>query len=116
MTRIDADGCDVSLLVEGTDGHVTLLLAEFLADRAREQPGVAISITAIHDHVAQLVARYRGHWRRAVTLPGAEQLLAEAALDRLQAFRLVQRRAEGVVPQPAIGRFALRPRQEEESA
>jgi hypothetical protein len=55
-----------------------------------------------------LVARHRTHWRKDAGVPGAETALTEQAIDRLEALRLVRRTGEdGVVPLPALGRYAL---------
>jgi uncharacterized protein (TIGR02678 family) len=100
---------DLGLPEEGTEGHLALLLAEHLAACARADGAAAVGHTALHRHVAGLVARHRAHWRRDVTDPGAEVVLTERTLDRLQALRLVRRTEDGVVPRLAIGRYALDP-------
>ncbi|HUY32193.1 MAG TPA: TIGR02678 family protein [Pirellulales bacterium] len=101
------DLTDLGLPEEGTDGHVTLLLAEYLALRAREAPGTPVSEEALRRHMTQLIAAHRGHWRRGVTEPGAESLLVAQTIERLEALRLARRTADGVVPRAAIGRYAL---------
>lgn len=101
------DLTDVGLPEEGTDGHLTLLLAEHLAEHARRAPGVPVSRVALHRHVAELIARHAGRWRKGITQPGADIDLAEQTLDRLEALRLVRRTAHGVVPSPAVARYAL---------
>ncbi len=101
------DLTDVALPEEGTEGHLTLLLAEYLAERARSDGPVAVGHAALRRHVAQLVARHRLHWRKDVGVPGAEVVLTEQTVDRLEALRLVRRTDEGVVPLPALGRYAL---------
>lgn len=101
------DLTDVGLPEEGTDGHVTLLLAEHLADHARRAPGGPIARAALHRHVAGLIAVHRAHWRRGVTEPGADAALADATIERLAALGLVRLEPDGVVPLPAIARFAL---------
>jgi uncharacterized protein (TIGR02678 family) len=88
---------------------VALLLAEHLADRARADGAAPVGHAALHRHVAGLVARHRAHWRRDVADPGAEVALTERTLDRLEALRLVRRTEDGVVPLPALGRYALAP-------
>lgn len=101
------DLTDLGLPEEGTDGHVTLLLAEHLARRAREAPMMPVSEEALRQHLLQLIDAHRGRWRKGVMEPGAEVVLLAQTLDRLEALRLIRRTADGVVPLPAIGRYAL---------
>jgi uncharacterized protein (TIGR02678 family) len=101
------DLTDVAIPEEGTEGHLTILLAEHLARSARERPGLAVGTAELQRHVAALAARHRGRWRRDATLPGAEVELTERTLERLESLRLVRRTPEGAVPLPAIGRYAL---------
>ncbi len=107
------DLTDLRMPEEGTDGHLTLLLAEYLAasgrrdvDAGLEAP-TAVGRVALERHTAELIAAHHRHWRRDVTEPGAEQQLCEKAVARLEALRLVRRTADGVEPRPAIGRYAL---------
>jgi uncharacterized protein (TIGR02678 family) len=101
------DMTDVGLPEEGTDGHLTLLLAEFLANRLRKDPGGSIGFAALRAHTAELIAKHRRHWRKDASAPGADRLLAEATVERLEALRLVRRVPGGVQPRPAIARYAL---------
>ena len=106
------DASDVALPEEGTDGHVTLLLAEHLADVARE--GATASVDELRAHILRLASTYRKHWRKAATEPGAEVELVERALTHLKGLGLIRREGDRVTPRPAIGRFALVPVTEEE--
>jgi uncharacterized protein (TIGR02678 family) len=108
------DASDVALPEEGTDGHVTLLVAEHLADRAREEPGAPVPLEELHAHVRELAARHRRVWRKAATEEGAEVELTARALSHLEGLRLLARTDAGVVPRPAIGRFALAERPPEQ--
>jgi uncharacterized protein (TIGR02678 family) len=110
MAMVDEDGelTDAGLPEEGTEGHLTLLLAEHLAERARRDGPAAVGYATLRRHVADLVVRHRTHWRKDAGVPGAETALTEQAIDRLEALRLVRRTGEdGVVPLPALGRYAL---------
>jgi uncharacterized protein (TIGR02678 family) len=98
---------DLGLPEEGTEGHLALLVAEFLADHARREGRVPVASTALHQHVAELIARHRSHWRKDVAEPAAEVALTELTVERLEALRLVRRTGDGVVPLPALGRYAL---------
>jgi uncharacterized protein (TIGR02678 family) len=112
MAMVDEDGelTDAGLPEEGTEGHLTLLLAEHLAERARRDGPAAVGDATLRRHVAALVAQHRTHWRKDAGVPGAETALTEQAIDRLEALRLVRPTGEdGVVPLPALGRYALAP-------
>jgi uncharacterized protein (TIGR02678 family) len=101
------DLTDIGLPEEGTYGHAALLLAEYLAARARENPGQPVSLTELHCYTAELIEKHRSHWRRDAREAGAEIDIVERTLDRLAALRLVRREARGVTPLPAIARYAL---------
>jgi uncharacterized protein (TIGR02678 family) len=92
-----------------TDGHVTLLVAEYLAGRARAPQA---ELLAFVRRAAQAHASY---WRKGVTDPGAENELLEIALEKLAALRLIEvdievtRDGAGAMirSRPAIARFAI---------
>ncbi|MGH3223480.1 MAG: TIGR02678 family protein, partial [Streptosporangiaceae bacterium] len=102
---------DVRMPEQRTDGHVTLLVAEYLA--GREQA----TVDELHTFVRQAAAEHKGYWRKGVTEPGAETELLAIALEKLSALRLIELRLiEGgpvaadepvVRGRPAIARFAL---------
>ena len=100
---------DVRMPEQRTDGHVTLLLAEYLAAKSRASRA---ELLAFVRRAAQAHATY---WRKGVTEPGAETELLDIALDKLTALRLVEvdtevtRDGVGAVirGRPAIARFAL---------
>jgi hypothetical protein len=56
---------------------------------------------------ADLIALHKTRWRKDVTLPGADRVLTNLTLERLEALQLVRRTAEGIQPLPAIARYAL---------
>ncbi len=97
---------DVRMPEQRTDGHVTLLVAEYLARRGQA------TLDDLHAFVRQAAAEHRGYWRKGVTEPGAETELLAIALEKLSALRLVEVdpvAADGRVVRnrPAIERFAL---------
>lgn len=101
---------DVGLPEEGTDGHVTLLIADHLARRLRAgQPDPSVAVPALQTLVAELGKAHRTHWRRDATLPGTEVALTAQAVDRLAALRLVRRDGDTVTPLPALARHELGP-------
>lgn len=92
MVDPDDDLTDVRMPETGTDGHVTLLLAEFLAGRlggAVTEPGDgAISNglqpvveERLREFVRSVTPEHKSYWRRAAQEPGAEALLVETALS-----------------------------------
>lgn len=101
------DLTDVRMPEKGTEGHATLLLGEYLAERADQEVG----LPALHEHLLAMAEQHRAHWRNAAREPGAEVELTEQALDRLEALRLVRRVRTGagpaVVARPALVRYAV---------
>lgn len=106
------DAKDIGLPEEGTDGHVTLLLATWLAARLRAASDVEVSWEVWLAKTAQLIAEHRHHWRKDVTRPGAERTAALDVAARLEGPGLARRTERGLVPLPAIGRYALSERKE----
>jgi len=98
---------DLGMPEEGTDGHLALLLAEHLAEHLRLVGSVAVGYAALHQHVRELIAEHRGHWRKDVVQPGAEVAVLAQTVDRLESLRLVKRTEDSVLPLPAIARYAL---------
>lgn len=110
MVDPKGDATDLGMPEEGTNGHLTLLLAEWLANRAkgvpREQP-VIVGLAALRERTAELIVQYGKEWRQAAREPGAEAALTEQTVDRLEALRLIRRVEDGVAVRPAIARYAL---------
>ena len=101
MVDPDDELTDVRMPEQRTDGHVTLLVAEYLA--CREQA----TLDGLHAFVRQAAAEHVGYWRKGVTEQGAETELLAIALEKLSALRLVQVDGQVVRSRPAIARFAL---------
>ena len=109
LALVDADGelSDKHLPAVGTEAHATLLVAEHLARAAK---GDSARIHSPHELAAFLrdaADRYGRFWRKDAREPGAEIGLAREAIDRLTALRLVQRVENGVLPLPALHRYAF---------
>ena len=99
---------DVAMPAEGTDAHVTLLVAEHLAGRARQEaPSASTTDDAVAAFVRSVTERYGRFWRKSAREPGAERELAQTALERLRKLQLIVRDADRVRALPAIARFAL---------
>jgi uncharacterized protein (TIGR02678 family) len=108
IAMVDDDGSltDVLLPEESTDGHLSLLVAGWLAEFARNHSGEAVPRSIVQQYVGSLIAVHGSRWRKEVREPGAEAQLTEDALLRLRALRLVRLTDEGVLPLPACGRYA----------
>lgn len=106
------DCTDVTMPDQGTDGHVTLLVAEHLAGRLRTTAAagvqdVVVPIAELEARVAELAREHASYWRADSREPGAEVGLTVDALDRLTALGLVRQVGGGVTPLPAIARYRL---------
>lgn len=118
LALVDETGLltDVAMPTEGTEAHVTLLVAQHLATalRAREtdgEDGIQASV-ATHDNeiaafLCQARDRYGRYWRKSAREPGAERELAAIAIERLEKLQLIERHGDSSRPLPALARFAL---------
>lgn len=95
------EATDLGMPEDGTEGHVTLLLAEHLAGR-----GTA-TIAELQAQTASLVTEHGVHWRQAAREPGAEVALCTQAIEKLRALDLVRVQGNLVAPRPALARFAV---------
>lgn len=97
---------DVRMPEQGTEGHVTLLIATYLAGRAR--PASRFELARL---VRSLAAEHGKYWRKSAADPAASGDLVEAAVRRLVALDLVEVSDEGgdelFVAKAAIHRYAL---------
>jgi uncharacterized protein (TIGR02678 family) len=92
---------DVRMPEQRTDGHVTLLVAEYIADRGEAD------LTELHEFVRRAAAEHTAYWRKGVTEPGAEEGLLAVALEKLTALRLVEVYPPHVRGRPAIARYQV---------
>jgi uncharacterized protein (TIGR02678 family) len=108
MVDPDDDLTDVRMPEQRTDGHVTLLVAEYLARRtAAAEP---VPVDQLRAYVRKQAREHETYWRRGVTEPGADAELLSIALDKLRALRLVADVAgepPAVIGRPAIARYAV---------
>ncbi len=111
LALVDGAGqlTDVAMPAEGTDAHVTLLIAGHLAQRLRDAGGAALRIgrPEIVMFLSGAIERYGRYWRKSARATGAEHELADIALTRLQQLALIVRDGDAVQPLPAIARFHL---------
>jgi uncharacterized protein (TIGR02678 family) len=106
MVDPDDELTDVRMPEQRTDGHVTLLVAEYLA---REDRG-PVALDRLRTHVRAMAREHETFWRRGVTEPGADAELLAIALDKLRALRLVadvHGEPPAVIARPAIARYAV---------
>ena len=112
LADLDGDCTDIGLPEEGTEGHLTLLLATWLAEKLREtrsSPSTLITAEAVRQQTARLIRKHRHHWRKEVIQKGAETWLTQLVLGRLAGLALIEHQVGGgIVPLPALGRYALR--------
>ncbi len=111
---VDPDGLltDLSMPAEGTDAHVTLLVAEHLCALMKAAKGDEVGLSALSvDRVEAFIADVRDefgkYWRGSARKAGSERELAKEALERLQKLHLVRIEGVWIVPLPALFRFSL---------
>ncbi len=119
LALVDEGGLltDLAMPSEGTDAHVTLLAAEYLAAHERRQrsDGADAARAAapatreqdIAEYLREVRERFGRYWRKSAREPGAERDLAVIAIERLEKLQLVERDSDFVRPRPALARFAL---------
>jgi uncharacterized protein (TIGR02678 family) len=98
---------DLAMPSEGTDAHVTLLAADYLATHQRLEQAATIREQDIAEFLRDARQRYGRYWRKSARASGAERELAAIAVERLERLQLVERRAGFIHPLPALARFAL---------
>lgn len=108
LALIDESGqlTDVAMPAEGTEAHVTLLVAEHMARCLRDSRTRA-NESDIALFLREATEQYGRYWRKSARAPGAEHELAEIAITRLCRLGLMVRDRHGVHPLPAIARFSL---------
>jgi uncharacterized protein (TIGR02678 family) len=107
MVDPEDDLTDLRMPEQGTYGHVTLLLAEYLAGR-----GGTVPVAELRRRVTGWALEHAGFWRRSATAPGAEAELTGQAVDRLVALGLLERAETAggepaVRPRPALDRYRI---------
>ncbi len=110
LALVDESGqlTDVAMPAEGTEAHVTLLVAEHLAQRLRRaRAPLRVDEAEIALFLRDAAGRYGRYWRKSARAPGAEHELAAIAVERLCQLGLLTREHGSVRPLPAIARFSL---------
>ena len=107
LALVDDSGLlsDVAMPAEGTDAHVTLLVAEYLAS----QTGTigATDDSEVAAFVASVRERYGRFWRKSARESGSENELAATALERLHKLQLISHVEGTAQALPALARFAI---------
>jgi uncharacterized protein (TIGR02678 family) len=107
---------DVAMPAEGTDAHVTLLVAEYLAGATRREPGRSAETQRLLDPIPEqdiadflhsAKERFGRYWRKSAREAGSERELAAIATERLAKLQLIERAPGEVRPRPALARFSL---------
>jgi uncharacterized protein (TIGR02678 family) len=112
LALVDETGdlTDVSMPAEGTEAHVTLLVAEFLCQRMSHH---AVSTQAhtteidIANFIENARSRYGRYWRKSAREPGSERELARIAVERLEKLKLIGVAQDEIQARPALARFAV---------
>jgi uncharacterized protein (TIGR02678 family) len=102
------DCSDLGMPEEGTDGHATILVAEFLALRRAQSRDTIVSFGAVADFLAAKAKEHCRHWRHDVAVPGSEHDFARKIVARLAGLGLVRVIDGAVLPMAAIHRFRMR--------
>ncbi|WP_338053457.1 TIGR02678 family protein [Rhabdochromatium marinum] len=105
MVDPEGDLADQRMPSEGTEGHITLLLAGHLAERLSQDR--AVSWSDLHDAYRTWVERYGRYWKKAAKDPDAGPSFCREAAERLASLGLARIEADGVRPLPAIARYAV---------
>ena len=107
MVDEEGDLTDLDMPKEGTEGHFTLLVAEFLAERLQKNGQAPVGRTGLERAMAKLAARYGKYWRKDARKPEAVKYLLTDALERLRALGLIELTEDGASPLPALARYSL---------
>jgi len=109
IAMVDREGAltDLDMPSEGTEGHVTLLIAEYLGKYLEKGNRRVIGRVTLERHLAEMAREYSKFWRKAARAPEAIGPLLDEALYRLEALDLIEIDQDGIVPLPALARYAL---------
>lgn len=102
----DPDGScsDVAMPAEGTDAHVTLLVADLLA----HSEGDVHDMETVERFVAASATQYKRYWRKStVESPNGARELTEIAIGRLVRLNLIAVNGDSIETLPALFRYKL---------
>lgn len=101
------DLTDLEMPKDGTEGHFTLLVAEFLANKLRHDQTARVSLVRLAEHARMLIAEHASRWKKAVREADADVHLLQDAIVRLEGLRLIARRGDDVCARAAIARYGV---------
>lgn len=100
------DCTDLGLPETGTEGHATLLVAEYLGRRRVESPGALLPVRLVEEFLAEETAKHVRFWSKEFTAAGGHRALARVVLPRLAILSLVRLLPDDtLVVMPAIHRY-----------
>lgn len=107
IAMVDADGelSDQRVTAEGTEGHITLLLAGHLAQQVAHDQ--LVSWASLQDAYHGWAEQFGRYWKKAAKDPDAGRAFCRDAAERLASLGLAQLEFDGVRPLPAIARYAV---------
>jgi uncharacterized protein (TIGR02678 family) len=105
LALCDPDGScsDVAMPADGTDAHVTLLVADLLAHADGDVP----DRPSIERFVAEAATRYGKYWRRSAQGEAGARELTSIALHRLSQLKLITVEGDSIGVLPALSRYKL---------
>jgi uncharacterized protein (TIGR02678 family) len=105
LALCDPDGScsDVAMPADGTDAHVTLLVADLLAHAGGDVP----DRPGIERFVAEAAERYGKYWRRSAQGEAGARELTSIAIHRLSQLKLITVEGESIGVLPALSRYKL---------
>ena len=105
LALCDPDGncSDVAMPADGTDAHVTLLLADHLAHAGSGIP----DRLRIERFVAESAERYGRYWRRSAQGEAGARELTAIAIHRLRQLKLITIEHDSIAVLPALSRYKL---------
>jgi uncharacterized protein (TIGR02678 family) len=105
LALCDPDGncSDVAMPADGTDAHVTLLVADHLAHAGDDVP----DRLQIEKFVAESAERYGRYWRRSAQGEAGARDLTAVAVHRLRQLKLITIDGDKIEILPALVRYRL---------
>lgn len=105
LALCDPDGncSDVAMPADGTDAHVTLLVADHLAHAGNDVP----DRPQIEKFVAESAERYGRYWRRSAQGEAGARELTAVAIHRLCQLKLITIDGDRIEILPALVRYKL---------
>lgn len=105
LALCDPDGncSDVAMPADGTDAHVTLLVADHLAHAGNDVP----DRRQIEKFVAESAERYGRYWRRSAQGEAGARDLTAVAIHRLSQLKLITVDGDRIEVLPALARYKL---------